>query len=91
MKTKVFIQQILSTEIEIDIPEQLSKTDLEQYVRENVLTPNYAMNYYDRQVSKSPVYKDWTLDNETIMRLGVVPENNSKSKDNYSEEDGYND
>ena len=87
MKARVFIQQILSTEIDIDIPNHISEQEREQYIRDNINTPIYAMDYYDRQVSKTPIFKDWTLDNEVIMPVDIKNE----TEYNYSQDDGYND
>lgn len=93
MKYKVFIQQIVSTEVELDIPDEMigNLAARDNYIKEKVVTPSYAMNYYDKKVSKLPQYRNWTLDNETILITETIPSNTSKSIDNYSVEDGYND
>ena len=93
-KHKVFIQQILSKEIVIETKEPvINKEYVEKYLKEHPTTPTYALAYYDRQVSKVPVYKDWILDNETIMILDSEKDINctSKSKFDNDIDDGYND
>ncbi|MBO6232815.1 MAG: hypothetical protein J6N78_01950 [Clostridia bacterium] len=94
MKYKVFIQQIISTEVELEIPEEMigNLAARDNYIKEKIVTPNYAMNYYDKKVSKLPQYRNWTLDNETILITETLPNNTiSKPKIIYSVEDGYND
>ena len=69
-KTTLRIHQVLSTDIVIETNEVPTNKTIKQYVN-NIDTPLYAMEYYDKRVVKNPVFKDWNLYKQDIEVLDV--------------------
>lgn len=73
-KHAVIIQQVFTTEVVIESFNQELNTheEIRKALKDNdIKTPEYAMCYYDKNIAKTSVFKDWIKDDEVLMSVST--------------------